>query len=281
VKNRTFVILLLCAGLSLPAFAQQTNSNSSAQPTASADQTAPASQPTTASGREPLPPPSRDNWWDGDEPGVAWLVLHPFASKDYVRRHVQPIQDRLNELDELTVSNRKMTGDVDARAQQGVRLASDKASLADQHALEAANKAELAHQTATALDARLAPVETKVGTIDQYKSGPQTEIRFRPGQTMLSKQAKDALDEVAAPVKGQHGYIIEVQGFSSGQGQAAIANSRKIADSVVRYLVLNHEIPAYRIYVIAMGNTPVAKGTSGTRVEISLLKNDLEQTAQQ
>ena len=54
-----------------------------------------------------------------------------------------------------------------------------------------------------------------------------------------------------------------------------------MADSVVRYLVLNHEIPAYRIYVIGMGNAPGAKRTSGTRVEISLLKNDLEQTAKQ
>ena len=82
-------------------------------------------------------------------------------------------------------------------------------------------------------------------------------------------------------MKNQHGYVIEVQGFSSGQGQAAIANSRKTAETVVRYLVLNHEIPAYRIYAIGMGNPSVAKRTSGTRVEISVLKNGLEQTAKQ
>ena len=120
-----------------------------------------------------------------------------------------------------------------------------------------------------------------VGNIDQYKSASLTEVHFRPGQTVLSKQAKDALDEIAIQVKNQHGYVIGVRGFSSGQGQAAIANSRKVADAVVRYLVLTHEIPVYRIYVIGMGNAPVAKGTSGTRVEISLLKNDLEQTAKQ
>jgi outer membrane protein OmpA-like peptidoglycan-associated protein len=106
----------------------------------------------------------------------------------------------------------------------------------------------------TAVDTRLATVETVVGNIDQYKSAPPAEIRFRPGQTVLSKQAKDALDEMATQLKNQHGYVIEVQGFSLGQGQAAIANSRKMADSAVRYLVLNHEIPAYRIYVIGMGN---------------------------
>jgi outer membrane protein OmpA-like peptidoglycan-associated protein len=124
-----------------------------------------------------------------------------------------------------------------------------------------------------------------VGNIDQYKASNQTEIRFRPGQSVLSKNAKDALDEMAGGVKGQRGYIIEVQGFSSGKGQIAIQNSQKMAESVVRYLVLNHEIPVYRIYLVGMGNAPVGtedaenkpKHASGGRVEISLLKNDLEQ----
>src|ERR1700683_3787837 len=119
-----------------------------------------------------------------------------------------------------------------------------------------------------------------VGSLDKYKAGAQTEIRFRPGQSVLSKEAKDALDEIAMQVKGQHGYILEVQGFSSGQGQTAITNSRKMADSVVRYMVLNHEIPEYRIFVLGRGNTGVGKGASRSRVEISLLKNELGQTAQ-
>jgi outer membrane protein OmpA-like peptidoglycan-associated protein len=105
---------------------------------------------------------------------------------------------------------------------------------------------------------------------------------------VLSKNAKDALDQMASTVKGQRGYIIEVQGFSSGHGQTAISNSQKMAESVVRYLVLNHEIPVYRIYLVGMGNAPIAnadetaaksKRISGGRVEISLLKNDLEQLA--
>jgi OmpA family len=92
---------------------------------------------------------------------------------------------------------------------------------------------------------------------------------------------------MASGVKGQRGYIIEVQGFSSGKGQTAITNSQKMAESVVRYLVLNHEIPVYRIYLVGMGNAPApttdetakTKRVSGGRVEVSLLKNDLEQLA--
>ena len=107
---------------------------------------------------------------------------------------------------------------------------------------------------------------------------------FRPGQTVLSKNAKDALDTMAGNLKGQRGYIIEVQGFSSGKGQSAITTSQKMAESVVRYLVLNHDIPVYRIYLVGMGNAPAptddaskTKRINGGRVEVSLLKNDLEQ----
>jgi outer membrane protein OmpA-like peptidoglycan-associated protein len=287
MKNLIFVVLLLSTVIALSAFAQQTKSNSSAQPAASANQTAPASQSPTATGQEPLRVTYGD-FWEGDEPGAAWLIFHPFASKGYVQRHVQPIQTRITELDQLNASNARMTKELDSRAEQGIQLASAKTNEADQHALEASNKSQMAQQTANAANTRLSRVEPIVRDIDQYKATTQTEIRFRPGQSVLSKDAKRALDDMATQLKDQHGYVIEVQGFSPGRGQAAIAASRKMADSVVRYLVLNHEIPAFRIYVVGMGNAPApvtggsgtaARRTSGSRVEVSVLKNDLNQLA--
>jgi outer membrane protein OmpA-like peptidoglycan-associated protein len=120
-----------------------------------------------------------------------------------------------------------------------------------------------------------------VSKLDQYQTVTQAEIRFRPGQAVLSKNAKEALDQMAATLKNQKGYILEVQGFSPGTGSTAISNSRDMAQLVVRYLVLNHEIPVYRIYTVGMGNAPVAsedgklRHTRGGRVEVSLLKNSL------
>jgi len=270
--------MLLSTTLALPGFAQQTTSSANAQPAA----TASASQSATAPDLEPLPPDTPKNFWDGDDPNLVNLVAHPFASKKYVQRHVAPIRDRINELDELTSENGKAIKDTDARAQQGIQLASEKSSLADQHATDASNKAQLAQTTATQVATRVSTEEQIVGNIDQYKGSGQTEIRFRPGQTVLSKDAKDALDQMATPLKDQRSYIIEVRGYAPGRGQAAIASSQKMADSVVRYLVLNHQIPVYRIYVMSMGNAPaagadgtMAKHTSAGRVEISLMKNDL------
>src|SRR6185437_7096743 len=278
--NRPLVALFVACLLSLPALAQQQPASSTPRDQSQASSTQSTNSGDSATGKAPLQYESRQGFWG---------KVNPFARKKYVQRQTQPIRDRVNELDELTQANSKMIKDVDSRATQGIQMASTKANEADQHAVDAGNKATQAQNTATQANTRLTTVETVVSNIDQYKSTNQTEIRFRAGQTVLSEAAKQAIDQMAEPVKSQRGYIIEVQGFSSGKGQTAIATSRKMADAVVRYLVENHEIPVYRIYVLGMGNAPAAtasadngekpKRTSGGRVEISLLKNDLEQLA--
>jgi len=278
MKKQLFVTLFLSAVLAIPGFAQQSNST---PPATTAGQGTSASQSADAN-LEPLSSQTPTDFWDGDDPNLANLIAHPFASKKYVLRHTRPIKDRLNELDQITTETSQMTKDVDARAQRGIQMASEKSSLADQHATDAATKAQLAQTAATQASTRVASAEQMVGSLDQYKGTGQTEIRFRPGQTVLSKAAKDALDEMATPLKDQRSYIIEIRGFSSGHGQAAIAASQKMADSVVRYLVLSHNIPVYRIYVTSMGNAAVGGGGAGSkggRVEISLLKNDLVSSA--
>jgi outer membrane protein OmpA-like peptidoglycan-associated protein len=279
MNNRLVLALPLAALLAMPVVAQTTSSDQS-QPAASqqtqSTSTDSNSSNGNATGKAPLAAPSREGFWGR---------VNPFARKKYVQRQTEPIRDRVNELDELTSANSKQIKDVDSRAEQGIKLASDKANEADQHAVDAGNKATQAQQTAQQVNGRVQNVENVVSNIDQYKASNQTEIRFRAGQTVLSKNAKDALDQMATSVKGQRGYIIEVQGFSSGKGQTAITTSQKMAESVVRYLVLNHEIPVYRIYLVGMGNAPLpstdetakSKRISGGRVEVSLLKNDLEQ----
>ncbi len=278
MKDHTLVTLLLSTAIALPAFAQQSSSSSNAQP---------PSQSAITICKEPLQPASRGDFWNGAEPNLANLIGHGVASKKYVQGQVRPIQECLDELDNVAASNTKMIKDIDARAQQGIELASARVKEADKHAIDADDRAKAAQQAATQPTARLSTVEQVVGNIDQYKGGTQTEIDFRPGQTVLSKKAKHALDEMAAPLKDQHSYVIEVRGFSSGHGQAAIASSRKMADSVARYLVLTHKIPVHRIYVVGMGNAPAAaeagtkaKHATGGRVEISLLKNDLVSSVQ-
>jgi outer membrane protein OmpA-like peptidoglycan-associated protein len=290
MKNRTIFALMLAVILVVPAFAQDNSAPQTTPATAQADMsqsstsnrsaTQNSTTTDTATGKERLQPEAREGFWGR---------VNPFARKKYVARQTQPIRDRINELDELTAANSKTIKDTDSRAQQGIQLASAKANEADQHAIDAGNKAQAAQQTAQQANTRLTTVEQVVTNIDQYQAATQTEIRFKAGQTVLSQNAKNALDEMAVPLKNQRGYVVEVQGFASGRGQVAISNSQKMAESVVRYLVLNHDVPVYRIYLVGMGNAPVPssvadgeakpKRITGGRVEVSLLKNNLEQLA--
>jgi outer membrane protein OmpA-like peptidoglycan-associated protein len=278
MKSRFLVLLISCALPAMTALAQQSTSTSSTQASATG-----SSGPESI--REPLTDPKPINFWDGDDPNVVNLVSHPFARKAWIKRYLAPIRDRLNELDEITSEDATRIKDIDSRAQRGIQLASDKADLANEHASSATTQAEVAHTAATQASARVAGEAQTVSNLDQYRGTAQTEIRFRPGQTDLSKQAKDALDQMAAPLKSQQNYVVEIHGFAPGHGQAAIAASQKMADSVVRYLVETHQVPIYRVFVIAMGNAPLAADPStshigGGRVEISLLKNNLVNTAQ-
>ena len=225
------------------------------------------------SARQPLQPEMREGFWG---------KLNPFARKKYVQRQLSPIRNRVNELDDLTAENAKAIKDVDARAQEGIRQADAKATLADQHATDAGNRAQQANQTATQASTRLNTVEQVVGNIDQYHPATQTEIRFPSGRTTLGPKGRQALDDMTANLKDQKGYIIQVQGFSP----SGVQSSQALANSVVRYLVTKSDVPVYRIFVMGMGNAkvPAADGSAstghGNRVEISLLKNDVDQLAQ-
>ncbi len=289
MQNKFLMMLPLAAALAVPALAQDAAPASQQdQPQAPASQTVSPDQPQssmadkqaqpTATGREPLVYERKEGFWG---------KINPFARKKYVQRQLDPVRGRVNELDELTASNSRMIKDVDARATEGIRLAHNKANEADLHAVEAGNRAQMAHQTAAQANQRLETVQQAVENVDQYQLVSEAEIRFRPGQLALSKRAKEALDEMAQSLADQKGYIIEVQGFSSGSGQAAIHNSQNMAEAVVRYLVLNHDIPVYRIFTLGMGNAPVKsvdgskpRRTSGGRVEIALLKNGVAELAQ-
>ena len=64
----------------------------------------------------------------------------------------------------------------------------------------------------------------------------------------------DAIDEMAKGLKDQRGYILEIQGFSAGRGENAIESSQRMADAVRRYLVINNDVPVYRVHVLGLGN---------------------------
>src|SRR5579864_7352394 len=163
MNSRILIALSLAAVLAFPAFAQTTQDQN--QPSATQQTSSTSTDNANATGKQPLQPPSREGFWGR---------VNPFARKRYVQRQTEPIRDRVNELDELTSANSKGIKDTDSRAQTGIKLASDKANEADQHALDAGNKATAAQQSAQQVTTRVQTVENVVSNIDQYKASNQT-----------------------------------------------------------------------------------------------------------
>ena len=118
------------------------------------------------------------------------------------------------------------------RATAGIQRADAHASLADQHAVDAANRVEMARDSAQQANVGPHSVSQTVENLDQYQRADQLEIRFRPGVTVLSSNARNTLDQLAETMKDQKGYLVEVQGFTPGSGAASIQQSQRLADSV-------------------------------------------------
>jgi len=204
-----------------------------------------------------------------------WGHMNPLARKKWVNRQTAPLRDRENELDQLQAKNANDIHDVDTRAQAGIKTAMDTANTADQHAGDAANRANAANQLAGNASDRTTALNGTVSNLDQYQEVSSTAVPFVSGRTTLGKTAKTNLDEVADKLSNEKGYIIEVQGYS----KSGVQTSQAMADSVVRYLVTEHQVPVYRIYRTGLGKN-TAKSTDGEKlivngVRVTLLHNSL------
>ena len=137
---------------------------------------------------------------------------------------------------------------------------------------------------------RLQIVEQTVGQIDQYQPATQAEIRFKPGQSVLSKKAKQALDQLAGDIPNTKGYVIQLIGGtdSVGSKQYNYKLSEMRASAVVQYLATQYNVPAYKVYLAGLGKDKEvapnnnSKGRAqNRRVDVQLMTNVQESTAAQ
>jgi len=270
-------ILVLASTLGIPAIAQETQPADTSQSTPSstaATKSTPASsdslpQPTSYA-TSPVTPPKEGFWGH----------LNPFARKNWVKKQVDPINDRLSELDEVSAKNGRDITDMDTRAQNGIHQAQSAADAANQTATAAGSQADQAHTMAQNASGHVDQLNSTVNGLDQYHPIHEVEIPFRGGEPTLSSVARKRLDDLAASLSGQQGYILEMEAQSPSSGSAGIQNSERLAEAVKRYLVTQHEIPVYRMHAVALGNAR-GSGDDGEKpvrvcsVHIQLMENSL------
>ncbi|MET0624338.1 MAG: OmpA family protein [Pyrinomonadaceae bacterium] len=89
----------------------------------------------------------------------------------------------------------------------------------------------------------------RINAIDDYTPEQSINVNFKLRSTVLTPEAKTSLDQVAEYAKNAKGFLIEVTGYAYESRDKNVNRrlSEQRAESVVRYLVENHNIPLRRI----------------------------------
>lgn len=204
------------------------------------------------------------------------------STKNYVRQETTPLINKTNELDDLTAKNSKDIKDVDARAQAGIQEVQAKAAAVDEKAQAAGKQAGDAQMSADNAVHRVDSLQNTVANLDNYRVVTETAVHFGFNKDGLTKQAKEALDQLATDVPNTKGYIITVEGGTDSVGPADYNYdlSQRRADAVIQYLASAHNIPGYKIYLIGLGkDKPVDSNKTSDgraknrRVDVRLMTN--------
>ena len=209
------------------------------------------------------------------------------STKTYVRQQTTPLINKTNELDDLTAKNSKDIKDVDQRAQAGIQDVQTRAAAADQKALAARSEADKAQLSANGATQRVDTLTNVVINLDNYRPVVETAVHFGFNKDTLTKDAKEAIDQLAASVATTKGYIITVEGATDSVGSAEYNYdlSQRRANSVIQYLATKYNVPAHKIYVIGLGkDKPVESNKTSTgradnrRVDVRLMTNTVDST---
>lgn len=141
--------------------------------------------------------------------------------------------------------------------------------------------AKAAQDTADAAVAGVNATNSRISSLDDYSVQSTATVNFKVGSWVLSPEAKSSLDQVATAASGLKGYIIEIGGFASSDGNELKNKvlSEKRAKAVEDYLIDNHNIPQRRIDMshgygelqAVADNTTKEGREQNRRVEIKLL----------
>jgi outer membrane protein OmpA-like peptidoglycan-associated protein len=225
------------------------------------------------------------------------LLFAGCATHKYVQNTTAPIQAKVDQVGEQTNKNgqdiqdtKKEVQQVDEKAQSGISAAQERASTADQHAStadqhasDAMNRANQAGQSADQANHGLDALRQVVSNIDDYKLQTEATVPFKFNQYVLTPDTKQDLDKLASDIQPDRRYFIAVEGFTDNVGdkQYNEALSRRRADSVVEYLVGQHDVPIYRIHMIGLGEEkPLDTGRNraarakNRRVEVKVYSAD-------
>lgn len=197
-----------------------------------------------------------------------------------VESRVTPVEGRLAEtetrLSGAEENAKHLSGQID-EVKALTEAARGSAKAAQTTADQAVEGVSAANERISSVDESL---NTRISAVDDFQLQKSVTVHFKFGSAVLSDDAKAQLENLAAEAKNQKGYVVEVAGFASQDGDAAYnrALSQRRADAVVQYLA-DSMVPLRRI-VTPFGfgeklpvadNTTLAGREENRRVEVKIL----------
>jgi len=168
---------------------------------------------------------------------------------------LHPVNEQVAQAQDQLRTDRK---DLDQHQQDIARNSAD---------IDATKQGLAATNEATASNTQgIGKANQRFGALDQYETKSSVTINFANGKATVSKKDKDQLEEFVKSAADTPGYMIEVQGFASTTGSAAL-NQRLSSDRANAVLAIIQQtgvVPMTRILApAAMGTTnQVAEGRS-------------------
>ncbi len=164
---------------------------------------------------------------------------------------VAPIETQLNQQGQ---NQERLSGQVSElnavsnAARGGAKAAQETADNALDSAQKANSAAEKANSSAEVAKEGVRAANERITSLDDYDARDSVTVNFKVNSAVLSPEAKESLNKLAEETKSEKGFLVEVAGFASAEGNAEFnrALSQRRADAVIRYLTENHAIPLRR-----------------------------------
>lgn len=216
---------------------------------------------------------------EGHGNGSGELVAEKVRFNESDLRVARAVESRAAPLEDRATTTETKLSQVEQNAQRLSGQLDELAAVAN----TAKGGARAAQETADAAVAGVNATNDRISALDDYEPQTVAAVNFRTGSSVLSKDSKATLDDLATKALNSKGYVLEISGFtdSTGSINRNRALSQRRADTVIRYLIENHNIPLRRIVTpYGYGETnPVAENNSrdgraqNRRVEVKLLVN--------
>jgi len=174
----------------------------------------------------------------GDTSGALAATKVRFGKDDLrvaqsIESRVAPAEDRLTQAEQ---NAQRVSGQIDEL-------------MAISNAARGGAKA--AQESADAAIAGVNATNQRISAVDDFVVQTSQTVNFKVGSAVLSPEGKQNLDNLAQTALTMKGYLIEVTGFASADGDEKKNKdlSKRRAQAVLDYLIETHNIPLRRIGV--------------------------------